>query len=277
MQEIGFCTDPDFPNTDKYVILPNGGFFNVANNNMISYYMRHNLEYNQKWNDHTLNLFGTYEFQYADKQNHDFNGPGIEYGNGNLVMPTYRYYKYAIESGNVPFSMAYNYDRKLAYALRGAYNYKDKYSFNFTTRYDGSNKMGHSNVARWLPTWNLSGAWDIDQENFFNRENKILSSARLRATYGLVANMGNASNSSAVFYNAVAYRPYESEKEGKINIDGLENSELTWEKMYELNIGTDLSFLNRRIDLNFDYYRRNIFDLIGPIRTSGIGGQFENW
>ncbi len=267
--------DPDFPNTDKYVILPNGGFFNVANNNMISYYMRHNLEYNQKWNDHTLNLFGTYELQYADKQNHDFNGPGIEYGNGNLVMPTYRYYKYAIESGNVPFSMAYNYDRKLAYALRGAYNYKDKYSFNFTTRYDGSNKMGHSNVARWLPTWNLSGAWDIDQENFFNRENKILSSARLRATYGLVANMGNASNSSAVFYNAVAYRPYESEKEGKINIDGLENSELTWEKMYELNIGTDLSFLNRRIDLNFDYYRRNIFDLIGPIRTSGIGGQFE--
>ncbi|MDM1293527.1 SusC/RagA family TonB-linked outer membrane protein [Sphingobacterium sp. N143] len=267
--------DPDFPNTDKYVILPSGGFFNVANNNMVSYYMRHNLEYNQKWNDHSLNLFGTYELQYADKQNHDFIGPGIEYNNGNLVMPTYRYYKYAIESGNTPFSMAYNYDRKLAYALRGAYNYKNKYSFNFTTRYDGSNKMGHSRVARWLPTWNLSGAWDIDQENFFNRDNKVLSSARLRATYGLVANMGNASNSSAVFYNAIAYRPYETEKEGKINIDGLENSELTWEKMYELNVGADLGFLNNRIDLNFDYYRRNIFDLIGPIRTSGIGGQFE--
>src|SRR5690606_24711011 len=69
--------------------------------------------------------------------------------------------------------------------------------------------------------------------------------------------------------------PYESEKEGKINIDGLENSELTWEKMYEVNIGADLSFLNNRIDLNFDYYKRNIYDLIGPIRTSGIGGQFE--
>lgn len=267
--------DPDFPNTDKYVILPNGGFFNLANNNMVSYYMRHNLEYNQKWNDHTLNLFGTYELQYADKQNHDANGPGIEYGNGNLVMPTYRYYKYAIESGNLPFSMKYNYERKLAYAMRGAYNYKNKYSFNATARYDGSNKMGHSNVARWLPTWNVSGAWDIDQENFFNRENKILSSARIRGTYGLTANMGNATNSSAVFYNAVAYRPYESEKEGKINIDGLENSELTWEKMYEVNIGADLSFLNNRIDLNFDYYKRNIFDLIGPIRTSGIGGQFE--
>ncbi len=267
--------DPDYPNTDKYVILPSGGFFNLANNNMISYYMRHNLEYNKKWNDHHVNFFGTYELQYADKQNHDFNGPGIEYSNGNLVMPTYRYYKKMIESGDTPFAMMYNYDRKVAYALRGAYNYKDKYSFNFTTRYDGSNKMGRTDVARWLPTWNVSGAWDIDQENFFNRENKVLSSARLRATYGLVANIGNATNSTAVFYNAVAYRPFESEKEGKIALDGLENSELTWEKMYEFNIGADLGFLNNRIDLNVDYYNRKNFDLIGPIRTSGIGGQFE--
>ncbi len=267
--------DPDFPNTDKYVILPNGGFFNLANNNMISYYMRHNLEFDKKWNDHSLNLFGTYELQYADKQNHDFNGPGIEYNNGNLVMPTYRYYKKAIESGDAPFGMMYSYDRKLAYAFRGAYNYDDRYSVNFTTRYDGSNKMGRSNVARWLPTWNVSGAWDISQESFFNQDNKILSSARIRGTYGLTANMGNASNSSAVFYNAVAYRPFESEKEGKIDIDGLENSELTWEKMYEMNIGADLGFLNNRVDLNIDYYDRKIFDLIGPIRTSGIGGQFE--
>lgn len=267
--------DPDYPNTDKYVVMPNGGFFNLANNNMISYYMRHNLEYNQKWNDHTLNLFGTYELQYADKQNHDFTGPGIEYNNGNLVMPSYRFYKKAIESGDAPFEMNYTYDRKLAYAFRGAYNYKSKYSFNFTTRYDGSNKMGKSDVARWLPTWNVSGAWDIDQESFFNPDNKILSGARLRGTYGLVANMGNASNSSAVFYNAVAYRPFESEKEGKININGLENSELTWEKMYELNVGADLGFFNNRVDLNIDYYQRKNFDLIGPIRTSGIGGQFE--
>ncbi|MFZ4861365.1 SusC/RagA family TonB-linked outer membrane protein [Sphingobacterium sp. Mn56C] len=267
--------DPDYPNRDKYVVLPNGGFFNLSNNNMISYYMRHNLEFNKKWDDHTVNLFGTYELQYADKQNHAFNGPGIEFDNGNLVMPGYRYYKKAIESGDPPFGMMYNYDRKLAYALRGAYNYKSKYSFNFTTRYDGSNKMGKTKVARWLPTWNVSAAWDLDQEHFFNPDNAILSNARIRGTYGLVANIGNASNSSAVFYNAVAYRPFENEKEGKIDISGLENSELTWEKMYELNVGTDLSFLNNRIDFTVDVYRRNIFDLIGPIRTSGIGGQFN--
>lgn len=265
--------DPDDPNSPNYVILPNGGFFNLSNNNLVSYYIRQNLEYNEQFNDHKVNFFGTMEVRYADKQNHDHTGPGIEYDNGNLVMPVYRYYKKMIESGATPYSMWYTYDRFAAFALRGAYAFKDKYSVNATVRYDGSNKMGKSRVARWLPTWNVSGAWDISQEDFFN-ENPILSAARIRGTYGLVANIGNASNSAAVFYNQTSYRPYESEREGTIAISSLENSELTWEKMYEFNVGTDLGFLNNRVDLHVDYYRRNNFDLIGSVRTSGIGGQF---
>lgn len=267
--------DPDFPNYPNYVILPNGGFFNTSNNNMVSYYFRQNLEFDKKFNeDHHMNLFGTMEVRYADRQNHDFTGPGIEFDNGNLVMPTYRYYKKTIEGGGTPFDMWYTYDRYSAFAFRGAYNYREKYSFNFTTRYDGSNNMGKSKIARWLPTWNLSGAWDIHNEDFFPDLGEYLSSARLRSTYGLVANIGNASNSTAVFYNELTYRPYESEREGKIAISGLENSELTWEKMYEWNIGADIGLLNNRMDIHVDYYQRNSFDLIGSVRTSGIGGQF---
>src|SRR5690606_9234508 len=51
-------------------------------------------------------------------------------------------------------------------------------------------------------------------------------------------------------------------------------SELTWEKMYELNIGTDLALFNK-IDVTLDWYKRNQFDLIGTILTSGIGGQYR--
>ena len=31
---------------------------------------------------------------------------------------------------------------------------------NGTVRYEGSNKLGKSRSARWLPTWNISGAWN---------------------------------------------------------------------------------------------------------------------
>lgn len=268
--------DPDYPNDPPVVVLPEGGFYNTTMNNIKNYYLRHNLEYDQTFKqDHRLNVFGSMEIRYTDRQNSDYEGIGYQYENGGLVNPNYRYFKKMIEGGDPYFNMGYTYDRFAAFMGRMAYAFQDRYSLNATLRYDGSNMMGKSRTARWLPTWNISGAWNIDQESFFNNDNPYLSSARLRGTYGLVASLGNATNSSAVFYNQVAYRPYENEKETGIYISSLENSELTWEKMYELNIGTDLSLFNNKLNVTFDWYKRNIFDLIGDIRTSGIGGQYN--
>ena len=267
--------NPDFPNDPSVVVLPEGGFFNVINNNILNYYLRNNLEFDSKFGeDHRLNVFGSYEMRYTDRQNSDFDGVGYQYDNGGLVNPNYRYFKKAIEGGDPYFGMGYGYDRFLAVMGRAAYAYKDKYSLNATVRNDGSNLMGKSKVARWLPTWNVSGAWDIDQEEFFKSIQPIISGARVRATYGLVGSLGAATNSSAVFYNRITYRPHEAEKEAQTYTSSLENSELTWEKLYELNLGTDLTLFDNKINLTFDYYKRNIFDLIGSIRTSGIGGQF---
>ncbi|WP_315815322.1 TonB-dependent receptor [Paraflavitalea speifideaquila] len=66
-----------------------------------------------------------------------------------------------IEGGDPYFGMGYSKERYAAFMGRAAYSYKEKYSLNATARYDGSNKMGKSKVARWLPTWNVSGAWHI--------------------------------------------------------------------------------------------------------------------
>ncbi len=273
---IFLYSDPDHPNDPPMVILPDGGFYNTTLNNIVNYYFRQNLEYDNTFNlNHRLNVFGSMEIRYTDRQNSEYEGIGYQYENGGLVNPNYRYFKKMIEAGDPYFSMGYNYDRFVAAMTRIAYAYKDKYSVNSTVRYDGSNLMGRSSTGRWLPTWNISGAWNIDQEEFFNADNPFISDARIRGTYGLVASLGNATNSAAVFYNQLTYRPYENEKETAINISNLENSELTWEKLYELNIGTDLSLFNRKLNVTFDWYKRNIFDLVGPIRTSGIGGQYQ--
>ncbi len=273
---IQLYKDPDIPNSLPVVVLPEGGFFNTNDNSLKNYYMRNTLEFDKKWGEaHWINLLGMTEIRYTDRQFSNFQGIAYQYENGGLVNPNYRYFKKMIEGGQPYFGMNYGFERFVANMFRAAYSFQEKYTLNGTFRYDGANLMGRSSVARWVPTWNISAAWDIDRENFFNPENKILSSARMRATYGLVGNLGNATNSSAVFYNQITYRPYENEKEAAIAISSLENSELTWEKLYELNIGTDLSFFEKRIDLTVDWYKRDIFDLIGLIRTSGIGGQFQ--
>jgi len=267
-------TNPDDLTQLPVVTLPEGGFYNVTYDALKNYYFRQNLEFDKAFhNDHRLNVFGSMEVRYIDRQNSKFDGVGYQYDNGGIVNANYLYFKKAQESNAPYFGMGYGYDRFAAFALRAAYSYKDRYSFNATTRYDGSNLMGKSRNARWLPTWNVSGAWNIDQENFWP-ENRVISSARVRATYGLVANIGNANNSGAIFYNMLSRRPYENEKETVTYISSLANSELTWEKLKETNLGADLTFLDDKINLTVDLYKRNIFDLIGSIKTSGIGGEY---
>ena len=50
------------------------------------------------------------------------------------------------------------------------------------------------------------------------------------------------------------------------------NSQLTYEKKHELNVGVDIGFLGDRINLLSDYYVRNNYDLIGDIFTTGVEG-----
>lgn len=267
-------TNPDDLTLLPAVVLPEGGFYNLTNDDLKNYYFRQNLEFDKAINkDHRVNFFGSMEVRYIDRQYSRFDGVGYQYENGGIVNPNYLYFKQAQEGGSSYFSMRYGRDRFAAFAFRGAYAYKDKYSFNATTRYDGSNLMGASRAARWLPTWNVSGAWNVDQEDFWT-DNNILSSARIRATYGMVANIGNADNTDATFYNRRSRRPYENENENLTYISSLANSELTWEKLKEANLGLDLTFLKDRLNLTVDFYQRNIYDLIGTLRTSGIGGEY---
>ncbi|WP_316801037.1 SusC/RagA family TonB-linked outer membrane protein [Pedobacter frigidisoli] len=269
-------TDPSNPYALPESVLPEGGFYNTTTDNLKNYYFNQKLEFDKIFNtDHHLYVLGLMEVRYTDRQTENFDGVGYQYENGGIVNSAYKYFKWAQESGFPYFGMQNTYDRFTGFLANAAYSYKEKYTLNASTRLDGSNKMGKSRTARWLPTWNVSGKWFINNESFWPKDSKIFTAAALRATYGLTANIGNARNSSAIYYNQVTRRPYDNEKETATYISGLENSELTWEKNKELNIGTDLSFFNNRVNLTLDVYTRNIYDLIGQINTSGIGGQFE--
>lgn len=268
--------NPDDPNALPVSVLPYGGFYKTNDDNIVNYYVRNSLEYDKTFNeDHLFNVFATQEMRYINRQNKIFDGYGYQYDKGGVPFIDPNIVKQNVEGGFNYYSMNYRYERYLNYSLRAAYSYKGKYSLNATGRYDGSNLLGESPTARWLPTWNVSGAWNIDTENFMQNERlrSIISRATLRATYGLVASMGSATNSSLVVQSMGTRRPYLGEKETKLYIAGLENSELTFEKLNELNIGLDLGLFKERMTLTVDAYRRKSFDLIGAFRTSGIGGE----
>jgi hypothetical protein len=162
----------------------------------------------------------------------------------------------------------------------GTYSYKGRYTINGVIRYEGTNKLGKSMKARWLPTWNVSGAWNAHEESWWEPTfGNAWTYASLKASYSLTADRGPSwvTNSLAVFQSYSPYRPNTNASETGIQLYDLENSELTYEKKHELNIGVALGFIDNRINLEFDWYRRNNYDLIGLVQTMGVGGQVTKY
>ena len=91
-------------------------------------------------------------------------------------------------------------------------------------------------LIRWLPTYTVSGKWNVTEENFMKNV-KSINNLALRASYGLTATAGPATNSLAIYKSFITDRFNIADRETGIQIDELQNGDLTWEKQFETNIG----------------------------------------
>ncbi|MGZ8509299.1 MAG: SusC/RagA family TonB-linked outer membrane protein [Chitinophagaceae bacterium] len=266
-------TDPDDPGAPPIVVLPFGGFYNRTEDKLLSYDVRNSLNYTNTIGDkHSINILLGQQVKSADRQNFSNTGYGYQYDNGGIPFVDYRILKQTIESNFVYYGMGKEFDRFAAFYLNGQYTYNKKYNFYGTVRYDGSNKLGSSRKARWLPTWSFGGAWNMEEESFL-QDVSWIDFMKLRASYGLTASLGPATNSGVVLRSLTTNRTFPTERESVIQIANLENSNLTWEKNYQTNIGLDGSLFKGRMNFSLDVYQRKSFDLISLIKTGGIGGE----
>lgn len=270
--------DPDNPYNLPITILPQGGIYRKTDFKMNGYNARFTANFNQTFKeDHITNLFAGMEIDNVVRSSSFLNGWGMQYSQGELPFYVYQYFKQQIEQGGKYYSIGNTRSRSAAFFGNATYSYKARYILNGTVRYEGTNRLGKSRAARWLPTWNVSGAWNVHEENFFEKVDNWLSHLSLKASYSLTGDPGPSSvtNSSMVIMNYSPYRPFTSIQESGMYIVDLANDELTYEKKHELNLGFESGFLNNRINFSFDWYTRNNFDLIGAIETPGVGGQIR--
>ena len=271
-------TDPDNPYALPISILPQGGIYQKTDYKMNSYDFRGTVNWNHTFdNSHIVNLFGGMEVSDISRNKNFFNGWGMQYTKGEIPFYTYQFFKKSIESGTDYYTLSNTFSRTAAFFANATYSYKGRYVINGTYRYEGTNRLGKSRSARWLPTWNVSGAWNMHEESFFENLRPTLSHLTLKASYSLTGDPGptNVSNAAAVLKSYKPYRPFASIQESGMDWSDLGNDELTYEKKHELNLGFDAGFFNNRINFALDWYTRNNYDLIGLIRTTGAGGQIE--
>ncbi|MGX5817710.1 SusC/RagA family TonB-linked outer membrane protein [Chitinophaga lutea] len=267
--------DPENPEAEPVVVLPYGGFYNRTEDQLVNYDFRNSLNYVKTFNNtHSLNLLGGMQVKSTDRQNANNTGFGYQYNNGGVPFVDYRIVKQTLEANFPYYGMSKDYDRFVAFYASAGYSYRQKYNLTGTARYDGSNRLGSSSRARWLPTWSVAGSWNADAEPFMQGV-RWVDYLTLRASYGLTASMGPATNSSIVLRNINTNRPYLTEVESVITLAELENEDLTWEKAYTANGGIDAGLFGNKVNLSIDAYHRSSYDLISVIRTSGVGGQSE--
>lgn len=164
----------------------------------------------------------------------------------------------------------------MSYLGRINYNYADKYLFSASIRRDGSSRFGADNKWGNFPA--VSAGWIISEEKFMKPLSSWLSMLKLRASYGMTGNnnIGNYTQynvirqSNAVFGTTV--------QSGTV-VGSMGNDMLGWEKTSEFDFGVDLSFLNNRVTVTYDYYNKTTRSLLYSLavpRESGFSSFMGN-
>lgn len=268
--------NPDFPYELPITILPNGGIWYRDDYKMSGYDLRLSADWNKTFSDtHIVNVFASMEMNMADRNSASFTGWGMQYDMGEIPFYVYEFFKQGIEQGNSYYGMSNTRTRNAAYVGQATYSYLGKYVLSGTLRYEGSNRLGRSRSARWLPTWNVGLAWNVYEEDFFKYLKPTLSHLVLKGSYSMTGDLPPGSMSSSEI-ELGAYKPYRPRvdiQETGLTIRNLANMELTYEKKHELNLSLQAGFIKNRVNLDFSWYNRNNFDLIGYVNTWGVGGE----
>ena len=162
-----------------------------------------------------------------------------------------------------------------SYFGRVNYGFKDRYLVTFNARYDGSSNFSKNEKWAFFPSGAV--AWNVMNENFM-KDVKVLDSWKIRASYGLTGNQAISPYQTLAGFSSTL-----SVINGKIvnavRPTTVANDNLTWETTAQLDLGTDISFLNNRFNLTFDYYNRTTSNLLFSVplpQYSGFQTQLKN-
>ncbi len=154
-----------------------------------------------------------------------------------------------------------------AFFGRLQYNFKEKYLFEVNGRYNGSSRFAPNNRWGFFPS--ISVGYNISKEDFWTPISNIVNSFKIRGSYG---SLGNQNVPNYLYLSTVPTGVnlnyiIGDERPMWASIPGIVSGDLTWETVTTLNVGVDMSFLNNRLDVNFDWFNRVTDDMFGPSET----------
>ena len=158
---------------------------------------------------------------------------------------------------------------------RLTWDWNEKYMATVTLRYDGSSIFTDGKRWGWFPS--VSAGWVVSNEPFMEKTRSWMDFLKIRASWGqngnnridkyqylaTIALSGDANDSGYKFGSDMTTSTSGTPNTGAYaNI--VPNPDLTWETSEQLDFGFDARFLNSRLGLTFDWYKKTTKDwLIG--------------
>src|SRR5688572_22067093 len=145
------------------------------------------------------------------------------------------------------------------------YNYKDKYLFEFNSRYDGTFKFAEGKKWGFFPS--VSAGWNVSSENFWENIRPVVNAFKVRASWGSLGNQLTAQpyqDISLLGVNANLGWILNGTRPSFTTAPNLVNEDVTWETSNTKNLGIDLGLLRNRLTLTAEIYQRLSFDQLGP-------------
>src|SRR5690606_10346189 len=221
------------------------------------------LSYTKDINKHSFN--GTLVVSYQNQQTEQF----AAFGEG---FPGEELEDWNLQSATENIGISSNYEKWVLGSLLGRfqYGYDNRYIINFSMRADGSSVLAPGNKWGYFPA--ISGAWTINNEDFFSSE--LINNLKLRASYGVVGNSAIAPYETIAGTSQTTYNFGEKTYFG-YQLNGLVNKDLGWEYSNTYNIGLDFGLFSNRLSATLEVYKTATSDLLMQRSLPEFSGSSE--
>lgn len=155
--------------------------------------------------------------------------------------------------------------RNLGVSGRFTYGYDSRYFLEANFGFNGAERFAKQNRFGFFPSF--GAGWLISNEKFW-KKNNIVTSLKLKGTYGLVGNDAIGDVYDRFFYLSRVRKDKPlgndfGESLGSPNantsgiaIDRYSNTAITWELAKKMNLGFELILFDE-LEINFDYFHEN--------------------
>lgn len=155
------------------------------------------------------------------------------------------------------------------------YAYDNRYLMDLNYTLNGSSVFGSS--KRFINTWSVGIGWNLMNEKFFKNNIHGVSMLKLRASVGNPGNQdfdsGMALTTYQFLYNSFNYFGTST------SLLKLGNRNLKWQTTIDRNYGFDLTMLDDRLIIDFNYYNKKTDPLlisIGVPISTGVPASYSS-